>query len=73
MNRKKIPIKVERSLYAESLGVCLNPECKEKIVNFDLDISEKAHIIEYCQSQDNSYENLIILCPNCHTRFDKNK
>ncbi|MGX0019778.1 putative C2H2 Zn-finger protein [Staphylococcus hominis] len=73
MHRKPIPVKVERSLYAESLGYCLNPDCKEKIVTYEGDISEKAHIIEYCQSQDNSYENLIILCPNCHTRFDKNK
>ncbi|MBO1198380.1 HNH endonuclease [Staphylococcus simiae] len=73
MQRKTIPTKVQRTLYAESLGYCLNPDCKEKIVTYDRDISEKAHIIEYCQSQDNSYENLIILCPNCHTRFDKNK
>lgn len=73
MQRKKIPVKVERSLYAESLGCCLNPNCRERIVNYEGDISEKAHIIEYSQSHDNSYENLIILCPNCHTRFDRNE
>ncbi|MFJ7921548.1 HNH endonuclease [Lysinibacillus fusiformis] len=33
---------------------------------------EKAHIIPYCDTKDNSFENLIILCPNCHTNFDKN-
>ncbi|UBH22393.1 HNH endonuclease [Macrococcus armenti] len=73
MQRKKIPVKVERSLYAESLGCCLNPNCRQRIVNYEGDISEKAHIIEYSQSHDNSYENLIILCPNCHTRFDRNE
>lgn len=33
---------------------------------------EKAHIIPYYDTKDNSFENLIILCPNCHTNFDKN-
>lgn len=73
MARKNIPLNVMRSLYAESLGYCMNPDCKEKVVDFDGDISEKAHITEYYKTQDNSYENLIILCPNCHTKFDKNK
>lgn len=37
-----------------------------------MDIIERAHIIPYCETADNSFENLIILCPTCHKKFDKN-
>ena len=36
-------------------------------------ITENAHIISWSDSKDNSYENLIALCPNCHTMFDSGK
>src|SRR5438045_2980803 len=29
---------------------------------------EKAHIIPWCETQDHSAANLIVLCANCHTR-----
>ncbi len=29
-----------------------------------------AHIVPYAKTQNNSFENLIALCPTCHTRFD---
>ncbi len=32
---------------------------------------ERAHIIAWCKSKDNSAENLICLCANCHERADK--
>ena len=63
---------VERRIYAESMGRCMNPECKVELFKEGGDIIEKAHIIPYCDTKDNSFENLIILCPNCHTNFDKN-
>jgi hypothetical protein len=31
---------------------------------------EIAHIAPYAKTQNNSFENLIALCPTCHTRFD---
>ncbi len=31
---------------------------------------EIVHIVPYAKTQDNSFENLIALCPTCHTRFD---
>ncbi|MBC1793656.1 HNH endonuclease signature motif containing protein [Listeria booriae] len=71
MSRKKITENVKKRLYADSMGRCMNPDCQEKLFINDRDIVEKAHIIPYCETEDNSYENLIILCPNCHTRFDK--
>lgn len=70
--RRNISTNVERMLYAESMGRCMNPECKVELFKESGDIIEKAHIIPYCDTKDNSFENLVILCPNCHTNFDKN-
>ena len=72
MARESISENIKRRLYAESMGRCMNPNCKRELFNNSGDISEKAHIIPYCETADNSFENLIILCPNCHTEFDKN-
>lgn len=72
MGRKSIQSKVERQLYAESMGRCMNPNCNIELFTGNGDISEKAHIEEYSNTQNNSFENLILLCPNCHTDFDKN-
>lgn len=69
---RNIDVNVERRIYAESMGRCMNPECKEDLFKINGDIMERAHIVPYCDTKDNSYENLIILCPNCHTNFDKN-
>lgn len=63
---------IQRRLFAESMGRCMNPDCKKELFFDNGDIIEKAHIIPYCDTADNSFENLIVLCPNCHTNFDKN-
>lgn len=68
-----IPENVERRLYAESMGRCMNPDCRKELFCLQGDIIERAHIDPYCQTADNSFENLVVLCPNCHTDFDKNK
>ena len=71
MNRKEIPVRIQRALYAESMGKCMNPECHEDLFIDEGDITEKAHIDAYCETENNSFDNLVILCPNCHTKFDK--
>ncbi len=63
---------VKRKLYAESMGRCMNPECQRELFCKNGDIIEKAHIDPYCETADNSFENLVVLCPSCHTDFDKN-
>lgn len=72
--RKKINTNIERKLYAESMGRCMNPKCKVKLFSEDTgkSIGEMAHIKAHAIDQDDSYDNLILLCPNCHTEFDKN-
>lgn len=72
MGRKPISVYVERKLYAESMGRCMNPSCQIDLLVENGDIIEKAHIDSYYDSQNNDFENLVVLCPNCHTRFDKN-
>lgn len=71
MNRKAIAENVKRRLWAESMGRCMNPDCRAELFIKNGDIMEKAHIGAYYETEDNSYENLIVLCPNCHKKFDK--
>ena len=71
MNRKAITENVKRKLWAESMGRCMNPDCRAELFIKNSDIMEKAHIGAYYETEDNSYENLIVLCPNCHKKFDK--
>ena len=63
----------KRRLYAESMGRCMNPQCRRELFGANGDIGEKAHIEPYCDTADNSFENLILLCPACHTKFDKQR
>ncbi len=70
--RKSISENIKRKLYAESMGKCMNPDCQIDLFINNGDILEKAHIVPHSDTADNSFENLILLCPNCHTNFDKN-
>ena len=72
MSGRYIDENVKRRLYAESMGRCMNPSCQRELFRYNGDIIEKAHIDPYCETADNSFENLVLLCPSCHTDFDKN-
>lgn len=72
MSGRYIQEAVKKRLYAESMGRCMNPSCQQALFHENGDIIEKAHIAPYCETADNSFENLVLLCPNCHTDFDKN-
>lgn len=69
---REIDENIKRRLYAESMGRCMNPKCQKELFSRNGDIIEKAHIDPYCKTADNSFDNLVVLCPNCHTDFDKN-
>ena len=71
-SRKPISAYVERRLWAESAGKCMNPDCRADLFISNGDIAERAHIVPYCKSAENTFDNLILICPNCHTNFDKN-
>lgn len=88
MKRKSISADVTRVLIAKSGGYCQNPGCSTNLVPFFRDgtvtnIHELAHIIAQSPhgprgsatlsiSDRDNYENLILLCPTCHTLIDKN-
>ncbi len=80
VDRKQIPIDIERELYSKSAGLC--NMCKKLVVGYGQSIAEKAHICAFSDNEnaprankdyayDNSISNLILLCPNCHTTVDK--
>lgn len=66
IERLKIPKEIKRKVLLEAGHRCAIPTCKYARVDI-------AHIIPWSESQDNSFENLIALCPNCHDLYDKDK
>ena len=88
MKRKKISDAVKRKLWASSGGYCCNPSCHRELFPLFEDgsikcIDELAHIIGQQEkgprgknklplSQRDEFDNLIVLCPSCHTIVDKN-
>lgn len=64
MQREPIPAAVTRAVLVEAGHRCAIPACRQTT-------TEIAHIIPWAKTQDNSFENLIALCPNCHTRYDQ--
>jgi len=79
---------VRRRLWSSSGGFCQNPSCRAELFRFfdsgkATSIEELAHVIaqklsgargqsELPASQRDEFENLILLCPTCHTLIDKN-
>ena len=65
---RSVPINVERQLWSESCGFCMNPECLQPLISESTgeNISDKAHIVPHVQDGDVSVNNLILLCANCH-------
>lgn len=73
-------------LFADSGGYCQRPECANRLFidtgTKNIHIAEIAHIIAVggkgpradatvTHADKGSYDNLILLCANCHTRIDK--
>lgn len=80
----KISDKDIKILWGRVSGICSNPSCRKeltKILEFEksYNIGEMAHIIARKEGGprgiigggSNSYDNLILLCPTCHTEADE--
>jgi hypothetical protein len=65
-DRSSIPAETKRRILIEAGYRCAVPTCR-------FPIAENAHIVSYAESKDHSYENLVALCPNCHTMYDSGK
>lgn len=64
MSRDAIPADIKRSVLVEAGHRCAIPTCRNTT-------TEIAHIRPWAETKDHAFENLIALCPNCHTRYDK--
>ena len=67
-SRQPVPRNTERTLWGESSGYCMNPDCFVRLISDDkvTNLGEIAHIEPHSQGGDVSAENLILLCRNCH-------
>lgn len=62
--RPAIPTELKRRVLVEAGHRCAIPACRQTPI-------ELAHITPWAQVRDHTFENLIALCPTCHTRFDR--
>ena len=63
-SRPAIPMAIKRKILMEAGHRCAIPTCKQTPV-------ELAHIVPWSTVKEHTFENLIALCPTCHTRFDR--
>ncbi len=63
-SRPPIPANLRRRVLVEAGHRCAIPTCR--YIQVDLH-----HIIPWTKRKEHKYENLIALCPNCHTRADR--
>ena len=70
--RPSVPRNVERQLWSESCGFCMNPECLQQLISesTEQNIGEMAHIVPHTKGGDVSVNNLILLCANCHVKTE---
>ncbi|MGW7416133.1 HNH endonuclease [Streptomyces sp. NPDC054863] len=62
--RPEIPTALKRAVLVEAGHRCALPTCRQTPV-------ELAHITPWAKVRDHTFDNLIALCPTCHTRFDR--
>jgi len=86
--RKAILAETKLRLFAASSGHCQRPECMAPLFPSELNgvkhIAEMAHVLPHGKAGPRSdevpdegfepdlFENLLLLCPTCHTIIDKN-
>lgn len=71
-------------LWGRAAGYCSNPDCRTKVSDIGANgqsflTGEQAHIIArqaggprgQAGGGSDSYDNLVLLCPTCHTKIDK--
>lgn len=76
----------QRRLFAASAGYCQNPSCSSELfvdaAGTNIHIAELAHVFaandggpradpKLSEHARGAFENLIVLCANCHTKVDK--
>lgn len=62
--RPDVPAALKRSVLVEAGHRCAIPTCRQTPV-------ELAHIVQWVKVREHAFDNLIALCPTCHSRFDR--
>ncbi|MDH2387631.1 HNH endonuclease [Streptomyces sp. HNM0663] len=62
--RPDIPTGLRRAVLVEAGHRCAIPTCRQVPV-------EIAHITPWAKTKEHKFDNLIALCPTCHTRYDR--
>jgi hypothetical protein len=62
--RPPVPRPLLREVLVEAGHRCAIPTCRATT-------TEIAHIVPWSKVREHTFGNLIALCPNCHSRFDK--
>ncbi|MFF9841036.1 HNH endonuclease [Streptomyces sp. NPDC013740] len=62
--RPQVPRPLARQLFVEAGHRCAIPTCRATPL-------EIAHIVPWHRVRRHEFPNMIVLCPNCHTRFDR--
>jgi hypothetical protein len=63
-DRSAIPQQLKRDILVEAGHRCAIPTCHQIPV-------EITHIVPWEKVQEHGFDNLIALCPTCHTRYDR--
>lgn len=85
--RRAIPAETKLRLFSGASGHCQKPDCLEPLFPVELGgdkhIAEMAHVIPHGEAgprhedrpggdfDPDTFDNLILLCPTCHTKIDK--
>jgi HNH endonuclease len=64
MDRPALPAALEREVKIEAGYRCAVPACRQTPV-------EIAHIVPWAEVKEHTFDNLICLCPTCHSRYDR--
>ncbi|MEV7166515.1 HNH endonuclease signature motif containing protein [Streptomyces microflavus] len=63
-DRPDIPVPLKRALLVEAGHRCAIPTCRQVPIVL-------AHITPWAKVKEHTFDNLIALCPTCHSRFDR--
>lgn len=70
-NRPSVLRNVGRKLWAEAFGYCMNPECESALISDGgVNLGEMAHIVTNADRGEPSFDNMILLCKDCHAEID---
>ena len=72
-SKRYVPANVVKTIWSESMGHCMNPDCQIDLFASGNSIGVMAHIVEHKVHGEASSHNMLVLCSNCHTQIDADR